>query len=358
MDGNPPRGLRWGELFLGLGFLLANAGAAFIPGRNDVQFFARFWLAWMSFAAFVGLSAFLVLVMRNTRVLRHAAVSVVIVTGIALSLRDQHFFASSGLRNWLFNLAAIIGLVACVRANRGLPGYVRAFAIPVTVFVLCDAVLWALLSPCQIFLPVMFFPDADLAAARSVFIDAFLSGVAVSLVVCAAVAFCLSRREGARDRTTFFDTPVSLRSGVRMAAGFAILVATAALVLYFIPGVASGSGGAGVEFFRNDESGEYRVPVDEVSRYLQEKGFQPLGSGEKGFRPFAHGEPLAWFRYPLSGSHDLELCLLRDRDRGGALYLYFRYAGVSIFKAHRARDMMETVRRHFWEAWLSSRHRP
>lgn len=353
MDGKPARGLRWGELFLGLGFVLANVGTAFIPGVDDAQFYVRYWLAWMSFAAFVGLSAVLILVMRNSRVLWHVAVAVVILTGIALSLRDQHFFASSGVRNWLFNLAAIAGLVACVRANRRLPDYARVFAVPVTVLVLCETLFWVFLSPSQIFLPILFYSEAGLAAAHVVFVQAFLSGVLASVLAFATTAFCLSRRVRSQSRAPFLESPVSRKAGLSMILGFAAV----GVLFYFVPGIASGSGLVGVEYLGGtNKASEHRVPVDEVSRYLREKGFQPSESTKSGFRPFRQGEPLAWFRYPLSGSHDLELCLLRDRDRDGSLYLYFRYAGASIFKAQRAQSLMETVRKHFWEAWLTSHH--
>ena len=212
MDHKITKGLRWGELLIGTGFVVINIGAAFLGNHEQAQFYSRFWFAWMTFAAFVGMTLFLVPVERDLRILPHIFVSLVILAGIGFCLLDQHFFSSPGIKNWIFNLAAIIGLVACVRANRHFAAPMRLFTVPLTVITLCVTLFWFLGSGCQIFLPVLFVPKANLSAARSTFMVAFCSGIIASILISAVIAFLGARRPMLPERALFLETLISRKT--------------------------------------------------------------------------------------------------------------------------------------------------
>jgi len=345
MDQQTPKGLRWGEFLLGIGFVLVNIGAGFVGGREGTQFYSRFWFAWMTFAAFVGMTLLLILTVRDLRVLGHVSVSLVILAGIGFCLLDQHFFASPGIKNWSFNLIAIIGLIACMKANRHFAAHVRLFVVPLTVITLCVTLFWALGSPCQIFLPVLFMPVEKLSAARSTFTLAFFSGMFASFLICAAIAFLGQRQPALQERTSVFENPISGKTKIRMALGLLAFIVIAVPTFYFLPGTSSGSGGVPVEFFRGDRPAQTRVSVEEVDRYLREIGFEP--SDGKAFLLRPKGSPVAWFRYPLSKSRAVELCLWPDPERSGALVLSYRYDRVSVFESGKVRKLMAAIRRHF-----------
>ena len=350
MDQQTARGLRWGELLLAIGFVVICIGAPFLAGGEGVHFYTRFWFAWITFAAFVGMTLYLVLAVRDLRILRHAFVSLVIVAGIGFCLLDQHFFASPGTKNWLFNLAAIVGLIACVRANRHFPAQVRLFAVPLTVVTLCVTLFWALASPCQIFLPVLFMPEANLSAARLTFTRVFFSGMFASILICAAIALLGSRRPARPERSSSFESPISRKAKFRMVWGLAAFFAIAAPAFYFVPGTSSGSGITPVELLRQNSAGEVRfnqprVPTEEVDRYLREIGLEP--SDGRGFLLRPEGSPVAWYRYPLSKSRAVELCLWRDLERSGVLVLSYHYSRLSVFEAGKVHRLMADVRRHF-----------
>lgn len=352
-DQQVARGVRWGELLLGMGFVLIPIAAVLLGNRGEASFYSQFWFAWMTYAAFAGMTFFLTPIVHDLRILRHVFVSLVILTGIGLCFLDQHFFAAPGIKNWFFNLAAIVGLIACVRANRHFPHPVRLFAVPITVITLCVALFWALASPCQIFLPVLFMPEANLAAARATFAQAFLSGMVTSILICAAIRLLGSRWSAPPDRFAFLEQPISRKTKIRMIQALVALLAAGIPTLYFIPGTSSGSGSIPVQFLFKDLPEQDRVSVDEVERHLREIGLKPSDGRDFSLRP--QGTPVAWYCYPLSKSRTVELCLWRDPEKDEALFISYRYSKVSLFESRKIRDMMATLHRHFLDLTISRR---
>ena len=135
-------------------------------------FWVIFTLAWGSYAAFVGLTVFLLYRHRGPYLIPNLGVTVLIVVPTLAELIDQHAFEwARGIVYWL-SMAAMTLLIVSWLMSRRLPNRLARICRSISAITFFVAVLWSLGGPC--FLPLLFFPDRDVLAAHLVFSLIFL----------------------------------------------------------------------------------------------------------------------------------------------------------------------------------------
>ena len=129
-------------------------------------FWVIFTLAWSSYAAFVGLTCFLLCRHRGPHLIPYLGVSVLIVVPTLAELFDQNAFQwARGIVYWL-SMGAMTLLIASWFVSRRLPGRLGKLCRSLSALTFSLAVLWSLGGPGGLFLPLLFFPDRDVLVAR------------------------------------------------------------------------------------------------------------------------------------------------------------------------------------------------
>ncbi len=137
-------------------------------------FWVIFILAWSSYAAFVGLTGFLLSRFRGSHLIPYLGVSVLIVVPTVIELFDQNVFQMvHGIVYWL-SMGAMTLLLASWFMSRGLPVWLARLCRSVSAVTFAVAVLWSLGGPGGLFLPLLFFPNRDVLAAHLIFSLLFL----------------------------------------------------------------------------------------------------------------------------------------------------------------------------------------
>ncbi len=137
-------------------------------------FWGIFILAWCSYAAFVGLTGFLLYRFRGPHLVPYLGVSVLIVAPTAIELFDQYAFqVVPGVLYWL-SMGAITLLIASWFMSRSLPIWLARLCRSISAVTFAVAVLWSLGGPGGLFLPLLFFPNRYVLAAHLIFSLLFL----------------------------------------------------------------------------------------------------------------------------------------------------------------------------------------
>jgi len=137
-------------------------------------FWGIFILAWSSYAAFVGVTGFLLYRFRGPHLVPYLGVSILIVVPTVIELFDQYAFqVVHGIVYWL-SMGAMTLLIASWFMSRSLPVWLAKLCRSVAALTFAVAVLWSLGGPGGLFLPLLFFPNRDVLAAHLIFSLLFL----------------------------------------------------------------------------------------------------------------------------------------------------------------------------------------
>jgi hypothetical protein len=140
-------------------------------------FWVAFTLAWCSYAAFVGLTCFLLRRDWGLHLIPHAGLSVLIVVPTLVELVNQNLiFYARGLVYGL-SLGAMTLLIASWFMSRRLPVRLAKLSRSISAVTFFVAVFWSLGGPGGFFLPFLFFPARDVLAAHLVFGLLFFAAV-------------------------------------------------------------------------------------------------------------------------------------------------------------------------------------
>jgi len=155
---------------------------------HAIYFYSIFAFSWFCFAAFVGLALSLLLWTRTLSVIPFVLGAISVAISIVFSFINQHSYAVVGFGNISQSIFTIVIFGACWILAKRLPHFWTRLARPISMSVIISGLFWFLLSPPQFFLPVLFVPDATLAAARITFALCFCSAVLLTIFVCARTA--------------------------------------------------------------------------------------------------------------------------------------------------------------------------
>jgi HEAT repeat protein len=136
-------------------------------------FWVIFTLAWSSYAAFIGLTGFLLYRPRGPHLIPFLGVSVLIVVPTLAELLDQNAYVSArGVLYWL-SMSTMTLLLACWLMSRRLPAPLAKRCRNISGLAFLAAVFWSVGGPGGFFLPLLFFPDRNVLAAHLVFFILF-----------------------------------------------------------------------------------------------------------------------------------------------------------------------------------------
>lgn len=155
---------------------------------HSIYFYSMFAFSWFCFAAFVGLALSLLLWTRALSVIPFVLGAISVVISVVFSFINQHTYAVVGFGNICQSIFTIVTFGACWLLAKRLPHFWARLARPISMSVIIAGLFWFLLSPPQFFLPVLFFPDATLSAARIIFAVFFCSAVLLTIFFCARTA--------------------------------------------------------------------------------------------------------------------------------------------------------------------------
>ena len=355
------KGLAWGELILTALTIFAFVGVGFIPGSQDAAFFNRFWFMWLCFAAFVGITPLLALHTRCLGALWHIGTSTYILLCVGLCFHDQHFFASGGIENLLWSSPVVIGLFIAESRNKHFPVYLRIYAIPVTLAVLTVSVISTFASPAQLFLPLLFVPNANLESAHSLFFGVFMTAALLSFSGCLFVSTIARRAQQGRATLgrgsscisrvqRFFDSTIPFKKKFQMTAGVVACLLVALIVAFYILETSSGSGTIGGPGLRNRQHDDLKQleSADEIIAYLRRSGYienkkRSLVASETS----TGGDRIAEFDYPLSNRHSLQLEVCRAKEETRRILINYSYGKVSANEARLAQVKIKEIREAF-----------
>ena len=352
------QGLTWGELILTLLGILLFAGVGFIPGLTGSVFYNQFWFSWLCFAAFVGMTPLLALRTRRPGVLWHIGTAMYVLFCIGLCFHDQDFFAGGGVGNLIWSAPAIVGLFLAESANKRFPADVRVFAIPITLFTLTVSVFWALASPCQIFIPVLFMPKESLQSGHRLFLEIFGTGALLSFGACLMVStiarWAQQARAGSHTAASWhlrlwrvFNTAIRFKTKFWLVAGLIVFLLVSFSVAFFIPGTCSGSGEFRLPDFRDigHADPQKMISADDVVAYLRSMGCVEKRPAVLESPAAGHGrEPVASLVFRLSKNQSLRLVVYRPLEGPCRAIVFYEYRKVSGYDAWRARGKIEQLK--------------
>jgi hypothetical protein len=137
-------------------------------------FWVIFVLAWGSYAAFIGLTGFLLYRVRGPQLVPYVGVSALILIPTLVELYDQNAYQwARGLTYWL-SMSAMTLLVVSWFVSRSLPGRLAKVTRALSAATFLWVVLWSLGGPGGLFLPLLFFPERLVLGAHLVFSLLFL----------------------------------------------------------------------------------------------------------------------------------------------------------------------------------------
>jgi len=143
-------------------------------------FWIFFVLSWAAYAAFVGLTGLLLVRFRGLRVVPYVAASGLIVVATAAMVVDQQVFFYPIIRNCIYGLsvAAMILLMAAWLTARSFASRLGRYARAISGAAFLAAAVHSVIGPGGFFMPLLFFPEADVYLAHAIFAGLFLGVVA------------------------------------------------------------------------------------------------------------------------------------------------------------------------------------
>jgi|GEM_PF-3932341 len=352
------RGLTWGELIFTVLGIFTFVGIGFIPGLTGSGFYNGFWFSWLCLAAFVGMTPLLALRTRRLGALWHVGTAMYVLLCIGLCLHDQHFFARGGVGNLIWSAPAIVGLFLAESANKRFSADVRIFALPISLFALTVSVFWALASPCQIFIPVLFMPKESLESGHRLFLDIFGTGALLSFGACLILStvarWAQQGRIGSGTAASWhprlwrvFNTAIRFKTKIWLVAGLIVFLLVSFSVAFFIPGTCSGSGEFGLPDFRDIGHADQQkmISADEVVAYLRSMGCVEKRPSVLESRANGRGrEPVASLVFPLSKNQNLRLVVYRPLEDPCRAIVFYEYRKLSGYDAWRARGKIAQIK--------------
>jgi len=314
----------------------------------------------MCYALFVGMVPVLAIYTHRPAILWHLGAAAYILLCIGLCFHDQHFFASGGIGNMILSAPVIVALFVAESANKRFARHARLFAIPITLYTLTLAILWTIMSPCQVFIPVLFMPDALLEGGHHLFSEIFTTAAILSFGGC--LAFTIAHRRAHEPATadcgtqsfeenhSFFDRVIPLKTKALLFSGFISILLVLFFAGYFLLETSGESGHMTVHPHRGEtrDNPHQVVSPAEIIDHLKKMGCTQVETEPLVPSPFSHGmEPDASLIFPINAHQNIRLTVFHAVEAPKDVGVEYEFHKVTAFEARRPRAFIKRIHDDF-----------